>query len=211
MSTLVRKGIGMCGRYAVSTPTEQLATHFNAQLPAEWQPRRNAAPSQNLPVLLNDGSRRIHLLNWGFVPSWSPSTRLINARAETLTEKPTFRNAFQRRRCLVLADAFYEWQAKGKHKQPMRFALSSTAPFAFAGIWEQRDETAAFLIITTTPNALVAPVHNRMPVILPPEAYALWLDNTTPAEALQSLLVAFPADQMACTEADSALLRDFTA
>ncbi len=202
----------MCGRYAVSTPTEQLAAHFNAQLPAEWQPRRNAAPSQTLPVLLNDSSRAIHLLNWGFMPAWAPSTRLINARAETLTEKPTFRSAFQRRRCLVLADAFYEWRvSKGKAKQPMRFALSSGKPFAFAGIWEQRDEAAAFLIITTTPNTLVAPIHNRMPVILPPEVYALWLDNHTPTEALQALLVAFPADQMTCTEADSALLRDFTA
>lgn len=203
----------MCGRYAVSTPTEQLAAHFDAQLPAEWQPRHNAAPSQTLPVLLNDGSRAIHLLSWGFTPAWSPSTRLINARAETLTEKPTFRSAFQRRRCLVLADAFYEWQAtgNGKRKQPMRFALSNSKPFAFAGIWEQHDETAAFLIITTAPNTLVAPVHNRMPVILPPEAYALWLDNNTPTEALQTLMVAFPSDQMTCTEADVALLRDFTA
>lgn len=119
----------MCGRYSLATPPDQLAAHFGAPLPPEWQPNPNAAPSQHLPVLLADVG--FTLMQWGYTPSWA-KTRLINARAETLTEKPTFRAAFQSQRCLVPADAFYEWQTlPDGSKQPMRFALRDGASFAF--------------------------------------------------------------------------------
>ena len=198
----------MCGRYSLNASAEQLAAHFEATAPAEWQPRLNAAPAQRLPVQLAQGA--LTLMTWGQTPSWS-KTRLINARAETLTEKPTFRAAFQAQRCLVPADAFYEWQALADgEKQPMRFALRNGALFAFAGIWLQTaDALPAFLIITTTPNALVAPIHDRMPVILPPEHYALWLDSATPVPILRDLLCAFPAQQMIGAPADAAALRRF--
>ncbi len=198
----------MCGRYSLATPPDQLADHFRAALPPNWQPSLNAAPSQSLPVLLEPG--RFALLRWGCTPSWA-KTRLINARAETLTEKPTFRAAFQARRCLVPADGFYEWQTlPNGAKQPIRFGLQDGAPFAFGGFWLQEgDSPPAFLIITTAPNALVAPVHNRMPVILPPERYAAWLDPAAPLAALQPALQAYPAEEMLSQPADPAALRRF--
>lgn len=198
----------MCGRYSLETPPEQLAAHFGAALPAEWRPRLNAAPSQSLPVLLERNA--FVLMQWGYTPSWA-KTRLINARAETLSEKPTFRAAFRSRRCLVPADAFYEWQsAPDGTKQPIRFALRDGAPFAFGGIWlQERDMPPAFLIITTAPNALVAPIHDRMPVIVPPERYAAWLDPATPLTALQSALCAYPTELMTSQPADAAALRRF--
>jgi putative SOS response-associated peptidase YedK len=198
----------MCGRYSLNAPAEQLAASFEASVPDEWRPRLNAAPAQRLPVQVAHGALR--LMTWGYTPSWA-KTRLINARAETLSEKPTFRAAFQAQRCLVPADAFYEWQtlANGK-RQPMRFALQDGALFAFAGIWLQTaDSEPAFLIITTTPNALVAPIHDRMPVILSPEHYAVWLDSAAPIAILRDLLRAFPAQQMTCDPADAVALRQF--
>ncbi|MFN7211080.1 MAG: SOS response-associated peptidase [Aggregatilineales bacterium] len=199
----------MCGRYSLAAPPDQLAAHFGAPLPPEWQPNPNAAPSQHLPVLLADVG--FTLMQWGYTPSWA-KTRLINARAETLTEKPTFRAAFQSQRCLVPADAFYEWQTlPNGTKQPMRFALQDGAPFAFGGLWlRERDSPPAFVIITTAANALIAPLHHRMAVILPPERYAAWLDPATPLATLQEALRPYPAEQMTCQPADPAVLRRFT-
>lgn len=214
----------MCGRYSVATPPDQLAEHFNATLPLptpDQRPRQNAAPSQNLPVLLNDGSRQIAYLKWGLIPAWakdpSISNKLINARAETVAEKPSFRDALNKRRCLVLADAFYEWQkATGGKKSPIKFSLADNTPFAFAGLWEtwrnpQGDTIHTFTIITTTPNPLLAPIHDRMPVILSSAAQALWLDNMAAKADLLALLVPFPSELMTSAAADPNILRDFAA
>lgn len=194
----------MCGRFSIFADPERLAERFNATAPAEGLvPRYNAAPTQDLPVLLNQGDRVIQLLRWGLVPFWAkdPSigNRMINARSETLAEKPSYRTALRKRRCLVLADGFYEWQKVPGGKVPMRVALKSGEPFAFAGLWETWDAPdgdllRTFTIITTSPNDLVAPIHNRMPVILLPEYEAVWMDNAAHQEAWLDLLRPYPAD-----------------
>jgi putative SOS response-associated peptidase YedK len=196
----------MCGRYTITAPADELAKRFDATLPPEMTgPRYNAAPTQGLPVLLNEGEREIKLLRWGLVPSWSKSISndysMINARAETITEKPTFRKALEKRRCLVLADSFFEWQKTGSEKIPMRIMLDSEEPFAFAGLWEtwKKPEGGvlhSFTIITTEANDLVAPIHDRMPVILKPESEKLWLDNDAGVEEWQKLLRPYPAKLM---------------
>jgi putative SOS response-associated peptidase YedK len=208
----------MCGRYSVAVDPEQLASRFNAELPSEpLPPRQNAAPTEHLPVLLNEGPRRIELLRWGLIPSWAddPSigSRLINARAETLAEKPSFRSALKSRRCLVLANAFYEWQkTEDGKKVPYRIALKTGEPFAFAGLWENwRDPSGqpvrTFTIITTEPNDLVAPIHNRMPAILLPEAEASWLGDNGVSEDWKDMLGPYPADLMVAEEASRDVLR----
>lgn len=198
----------MCGRYFISLQYDELQAAFpDFAPPSTWQPRYNIAPTQPVPVVANDGQQRISLYLWGLMPAWAkdPSigSRLINARAETLAEKPAFRAAFRRRRCLVLANGFYEWQVVPgqRTKMPLAIRLRSGEAFAFAGLWElwRPDDTPLFTctIITTEPNALLAPIHNRMPVILPRSAYAAWLD---PAEReprdLQALLAPYPAEEM---------------
>ena len=199
----------MCGRFVLSlTAVElQLALPW-LTVPAQLIPRYNIAPGQPVAVVPNDGRHRVDLFNWGLIPSWAQDEkigyRLINARAETLADKPSFRSAFRRRRCLIPADGFYEWQtaSAAKTKIPMLIRLRSGEPFAFAGLWEEWHATdgsqiLSCTIITTTPNELLAPIHNRMPVIVPPAAYEQWLD---PAEqrpqSLQPLLAPYPAEQM---------------
>jgi putative SOS response-associated peptidase YedK len=199
----------MCGRYTITADPTQLAERFNAAHPAELiQPRFNVAPTQSLPVLLNEGERQIQLLRWGLIPRWAkePSNdySMINARAETLEEKNTYRDAFRKRRCLVLADSFYEWQKTPdvKTKVPMRIMLKSGQPFAFAGLWEtwKDHETGelirSFTIITTTPNDLVEPIHNRMPAILLPELENEWINNDAGPDVWRDLLKPYPADLM---------------
>ncbi len=152
-------------------------------------------------------------MRWGLIPLWakdmSIGSRMINARAETIAEKPSFRNALRRRRCLVLADGFYEWQRVGKSKKPMRIVMRSGEPFAFAGLWETwRDPEGTVIpsctIITTTPNELLKPIHNRMPVILPRDIEDFWLDESVddPA-ALTSVLTPYPDDEMEVYEVSS--------
>jgi len=199
----------MCGRYTITADPTQLAERFNAALPSELiQPRFNVAPTQSLPVLLNEGERQIQLLRWGLIPRWAkePSNdySMINARAETLEEKNTYRDAFRKRRCLVLADSFYEWQKTPdvKTKVPMRIMLKSGQPFAFAGLWEtwKDHETGelirSFTIITTTPNDLVEPIHNRMPAILLPELENEWINNDAGPDVWRDLLKPYPTDLM---------------
>jgi len=198
----------MCGRYTVSVDPGQLAERFNAAPPAETlQPRYNAAPSQHLPVLLNEGTRQIQLLQWGLIPHWAKNAsdyNLINARAETVEEKPSFRDAMQKRRCLVLADGFYEWRKTPAGKVPMRITLKSGEPFAFAGLWEtwkdpenpDGDPLRTFTIVTTTPNDLMATIHNRMPVILGRDDENLWIDNAPGITRWRELMKPIPADLM---------------
>ena len=196
----------MCGRYSIAVPTQELAERFQAELPSQpVDPHYNAAPTQNLPVLLNQGERQIQYLRWGLIPSWakddSTGYKMINARAETLSEKPAYRTALRKRRCLVLADGFYEWKKTSNGKIPMRFTLKSGEPFAFAGLWETwknpEDEwVRTFTIITGEPNDLVKPVHDRMPVMLLPENEKIWLDDGAGETVWQNLLRPYPADLM---------------
>ena len=176
----------MCGRYTLTLDPAELQDLFDLTEPppASLAPRYNIAPSQPVPVIANGAERKLELFRWGLIPSWAKDpdigNRMINARAETLAEKPAFRAALKKRRCLILADGFYEWKREGSRKTPMYFQVERGKPFAFAGLWETwTDPDQALVrsctIITTRANALVEPVHDRMPVILPPSAYAGWL------------------------------------
>ncbi|NML66081.1 SOS response-associated peptidase [Hymenobacter sp. RP-2-7] len=197
----------MCGRYTVISPAPALAKRFGAAEPASPAPNYNAAPSQALPIITNAAPQQIQLVPWGLVPGWSrdPASgpKPINARAETLQEKPSFRQLLARKRCLVLADSFYEWQATERGKVPHRILLQSEEPFAFAGLWDEWVDKASgevhptFTIITTEPNELMASIHNRMPVILPgPEAERAWLADDLGPSAHQKLLLPYDAALM---------------
>jgi putative SOS response-associated peptidase YedK len=199
----------MCGRFTLTIDPADLKDAFpDFIFPSQGTPRYNVAPSQPVLVLPNDGTNKANYFVWGLIPSWSkdPSfgSRLINARAETLAEKPSFRSAYKYHRCLIFADGFFEWQARpgSKSKLPHLIRLRSGKPFAFAGLWDtwqspDGSEIKSAAIITTTPNELMAPIHDRMPVILPREAYAQWIDPTPhfPVD-LNSLLVPYPAEEM---------------
>jgi putative SOS response-associated peptidase YedK len=191
----------MCGRYTIFTDAAALEARFHAYVPASLlAPSYNAAPSQGLPAILNVNLYVITVSAWGFRPEWADwrdVTPIINARAETVATKPFFRQAFRTKRCLVLADGFYEWKRTGKGKVPYRIVLKTGEPFAFAGIWSlgqdaQRRPWSTFAILTTEANRLVAQLHNRMPVILQPQDEATWLNpEASPAEA-QACLKPFP-------------------
>jgi len=203
----------MCGRYTLTLSLEALQKTFpNVKFHIEHTPRFNIAPTQMIPAIREDieGNLRADLLKWGLIPSWSKDEsigfRLINARAETLSEKPAFRKALISRRCLIPADGFFEWVnvEDSKNKLPIYFLLKSKAVFAFAGLWEtwkspQNVEINSATIITTEPNAIVGQFHSRMPVILPTEAYMNWLTSRpiSPNE-LQLLLKPYPDVEMDC-------------
>jgi putative SOS response-associated peptidase YedK len=197
----------MCGRFAFDATADEAQQSFSGFIfPADMSPRYNIAPGQ--PVLALTGENRADYFKWGLVPSWAKDikigNKMINARAETLAEKPAFRNAFKKRRCLIPATGFYEWQKQpdGKTKVPMHIHLLSGQPFAMAGLWETWQSTdgqkiQTCTVITTEPNALMQPIHNRMPVILPPETYATWLDSEEQsADVLNDLLKPYPAVSM---------------
>ncbi len=193
----------MCGRYALITDGEELATIFDAPEFVSWSPRYNIAPTQTIPALLfADEGLSLRHLHWGLVPSWAKdrknSGRLINARAETVAEKPSFRSAFRTRRCLVPADGYYEWVKHGNVKQPYFITHIPTRPFTFAGLWEQwQDPNGTTLsscaIITTAANEDLSTLHHRMPVVVEPGDYARWLAPQTDKTDLQELLVPAPA------------------
>ena len=197
----------MCGRYTFITPAPAIEQRFDARFTAAAPTTYNAAPSQRLPVITNAAPHQIQLLSWGLVPSWSrepaAGPKPINARAETLAEKPAFRQLLDRRRCLVLADSFYEWQATPAGKVPHRILLRDERPFAFAGLWDEWLDRATgelhptFTIITTEPNALMASIHNRMPVILPDRAAEqAWLNDGAGLAAHQHQLLPYAAAAM---------------
>ncbi|MFZ0532487.1 MAG: SOS response-associated peptidase [Anaerolineales bacterium] len=199
----------MCGRFTLTIDPNHLQEAFPwADIPEDLNPRYNIAPSQPIAVIPNTGDNTVSMYKWGLIPSWSKDPaigdRMINARAESLAEKPSFRNAYRRRRCLILADGFYEWKQSPslKSKQPVYIRIKSERPFAFAGLWEiwkspDGSEIRSCTIITTQPNSLLEPIHNRMPVILPPNAYNLWLasEDRQPAQ-LNDLLIPYPSDEM---------------
>ncbi|HEY8668521.1 MAG TPA: SOS response-associated peptidase [Tepidisphaeraceae bacterium] len=197
----------MCGRFTLITlaqiPDVFPWIHLGE---VDARPRYNIAPSQPILAVANDGRNTLDYMQWGLVPSWAkdPSigSKMINARAETLAQKPAFRQALARRRCLIPADGFYEWKKRGKTKIPMLIRMKSHRPFMFAGLWEVwRDANGNKLptctVITTAPNELMKEIHDRMPAVLRPEVYEKWLstEEKVPAE-LQSLLEPFPADAM---------------
>jgi putative SOS response-associated peptidase YedK len=199
----------MCGRFTLTDPGADLAVQFNLPEVPDVYPRYNIAPTQPVAaVRLNtrNGQREMVMLRWGLIPSWAQDpdigARMINARAETAAEKPAFRAAFRRRRCLVVADGFYEWQKQGGLKQPFYIHLRDSQPFGFAGLWEfwkdpegQAVETCTLL--TTEPNSLIRSFHNRMPVILAPEYYDMWLNPEIEDPAvLQPMLKAYPPEEM---------------
>jgi putative SOS response-associated peptidase YedK len=202
----------MCGRYTLFVDRDELEERFDARFPESavpFEPRYNAAPGQELPVITNEASDEFRRLEWGLVPSWADDDRggLINARAETVTEKPSFREAYESRRCLVPADGFYEWVETDGGKQPYRVAFEDDRPFAMAGLWERWEpETTqsgldafggglegeadegpleTFTIVTTEPNDLVAELHHRMAVILEPGREREWLTTDDPRSCLK--------------------------
>ncbi len=204
----------MCGRFTVNVTLDLLAEFFGVtSIPPGMPPpapRFNVAPSQ--PVLIvraghQRGSRELAHVVWGLVPSWagdpSVGTRMINARAETVAEKPAFRNAIRRRRCIVPATGFFEWEKTGASRQPHLFSMADGRPFAMAGLWENwlsddGSEIQSTAILTTKANKLVRRVHDRMPVILKRESFARWLDpGNEDAASLAPLLCAYPPEEMA--------------
>lgn len=197
----------MCGRFVIAADAQTLLRAFDLATLPEVPPRYNLAPTQAAPVITNEAPREIQMFRWGLIPSWakdiSIGSKLINARCEGLEDKPSFRAAFRRRRCLVPVSGFYEWQALAGGKQPMYITLSDHPVFALAGLWEVwRDAEGrplhTFTILTTDANAFMAPIHNRMPVIVRPEDYALWLSpGEAPAAALREVFAPFDAGQMA--------------
>ncbi|MCI1857055.1 MAG: SOS response-associated peptidase [Sporolactobacillus sp.] len=204
----------MCGRYTMMMPFTKIIRRFQAQKhpdAADYVPSYNVSPGRPILCVINDGKiNRMGFLHWGLIPPWARDEkigyRLINARKESLMEKPSFRHAFLNRRCLIVADGFYEWKHTGdgkKTKQPLRFCLKSGEPFALAGLWEAwispKDGKKRYTctIITTDANELMAPVHDRMPVILNREDEAKWLNPANhDANALLTLLKPYPSAQM---------------
>jgi putative SOS response-associated peptidase YedK len=192
----------MCGRFTQASEPKAIAELFGLPIEAvpPYRPRYNLAPTQPALVLRrhpHSGEKELTFLTWGLVPSWAKDpgigNRLINARAETLAQKPAFRAAFRRRRCLIPADGFYEWRQAGKSKQPVFITRKDGEPLALAGLWEHWEAPdgsviESFAIITTEPNELVRPIHDRMPAILPEDAFALWLAPDADLADLQSLL-----------------------
>lgn len=203
----------MCGRYTLRRVD---LAHYGVRHPGDLalfeefteRPRFNIAPSQDVPLVRTnrEGERVLSLIHWGLIPHWTrgkPRTRPINARAETVSTSGMFRQAFARRRCLVPADGFYEWQKlDAKSKQPMFIHFPDERPFAFAGVWErwQPEEGVepvdTFAIITTRPNVLMSPIHDRMPVILTPERYSIWLDREADPHEAADLLKPYPDDEL---------------
>ncbi len=198
----------MCSRYTSLKDLSELLAHFEVEVSdLTALPAGDLLPGQTVPAVIHAGGRRLVLLRWGLIPAWAKDPaigrKLFNARAETLAEKPSFREAFKKRRCLIPADGFYEWTGQKGKKQAIRFSLASGGSFAFAGLYESwrppsGEPIRTCTIVTTSPNALIAPIHDRMPVILPRSAEAFWLDPAIrdPA-ALRPLLRPYPSEGMA--------------
>src|ERR1700739_2358778 len=189
----------MCGRFYLTASSAEIRKQFKLEKIPELVPRYNIAPMQTSPILIADETgRALDMARWGLVPSWSrdlsPGAGMINAPAETLDEKPAYRKAFDSQRCVVPANGFYEWQARGTKKQPYKIAVRNGALIAFAGLWERwtpegGDPVETFTIVTTRASKLVSEVHDRMPVIIAPADYQRWL--TAPAAAAKRLLLPF--------------------
>jgi putative SOS response-associated peptidase YedK len=201
----------MCGRFEIHNTLEIIARVFGIDsVTFDYTPSYNIAPSQDVLLVVNDGKRRLIKSRWGFVPPWakdiSDGYKMINARAESVAEKPSFRQAFQNQRCLVVADGFYEWKKEGTRKRPFYIRLKSGRPLGFAGlynIWRspEGEQICTSTIITTDANELVHPLHDRMPVITAPDAYDTWLDpNIHDRALLQNILKSYPSEELEAYE-----------
>jgi putative SOS response-associated peptidase YedK len=213
----------VCGRYSLATPTPaDVRAHFPVGESIEIRARYNVAPADDVLAVTVDreGSARGELLRWGLVPSWAErqdiGLKMINARAETVAERPAFRRAYERYRCLILADGFYEWRptpsalARRAHKQPFHITCTDQPVFAFAGLWSvwhapDGSTLRSCTILTVAANAAVAPLHDRMPVILPEEAESAWLDPSTPKAELAELLAPLSPERTALREVSTAV------
>lgn len=220
----------MCGRYSITKDIGELEklVKFICKI-TDFKPRYNIAPRSKVPVLVSEnGQNVLKEMRWGLIPSWAKdetiADKLINARAETLTEKPSFKKPFQKQRCLIPADGYYEWQKTGQGKIPFRFTMADDRFFCLAGLWERwirpdlegelglddagpskNQIVETFTIITCEPNPMAAKVHDRMPVILGPEHYSWWLESKFEPEFLKTLLRPFPAEMMECSQVSSAI------
>ena len=197
----------MCGRYTISKNREVLGSFFKAEFSQTHSPVYNASPGQDLPVILDVEPDRIVGAHWGIKPDWAlhESRPLINARAEFVNRRPTFTESFRRRRCLVIADGFYEWQATPGKKQPFRIALRSGDPFAFAGIWQEVDGKPSYVILTTEANQVTQPIHHRMPVLLEPKGTTAWLSHDLASSDLLKLLGPYLDDPMIAYQVSQAV------
>lgn len=200
----------MCGRFTITATLDELLERYgvydDTSIPT-YRPNYNVAPTQMLPVVINDGNNNcLELMKWGLIPSWAKDPKIafktINARAETVAEKPAFRTSIRRKRCIIPACSFYEWRKIGANKQPMRITLKSEEIFSMAGVYDswtdpEGEQVNSFSILTSEPNELMMDIHDRMPVILKPENEALWLDRgTNEPEMIRHLMVPFLSDQM---------------
>ncbi|MEL7038167.1 MAG: SOS response-associated peptidase [Cyanobacteria bacterium J06592_8] len=196
----------MCGRFSLTCSAEQLSATFELSEIHDFTPRYNIAPTQLIATVKIDSQsekRELNWMRWGLIPSWSKDTKmaakLINARVETITEKPSFRNAIRQRRCLILADGFYEWKKQEDRKQPYYFQQDSHQPFAFAGIWEQwkspeNEDIISCTILTTEATGEMCSIHHRQPIIVPKAIYSQWLDpNLTKPQDILPLLTSQPS------------------
>lgn len=210
----------MCGRYALTMDTDTLMDTLRERygiegnLVFDYHPRYNIAPGQQVVVIINDGTKnRVGLLQWGLIPSWAqdPSigNKMFNARAENLSEKPAFKHSFLNRRCLILADSFYEWKKDGDSKIPLRVKMKDNSILALAGLWStwkpaEGSPISSCTVITTTPNPLMAQLHHRMPVMLSIDTEKLWLNpEIRDPDLLASLLTPFPPESMEAYEVSS--------
>lgn len=199
----------MCGRFSLSS-IYGLQDRFGYENDIDLKERYNIAPSQQVPIVREDeGVRKASFYKWGLIPYWSKDTKIgfkmINARSETVNEKPSYKGPFKTQRCLILSDGFFEWQREGKEKKPYYFTLKDHQPFAFAGIWDRwekdREVIYSCTLLTTSPNDLVRPIHDRMPVILTKEMESAWLDpHIQDTDFLKSLLVPYPEEDMMAAE-----------
>jgi putative SOS response-associated peptidase YedK len=197
----------MCGRYTLTVDIKTIAEKFGVPATLETSPRYNIAPTQEVVTVMRNGTSHLALLRWGLIPSWakdeSIGSKMINARAESLAEKPSFKGLLRSKRCLIVADGFYEWKQENGYKTPMYITLKNGDPFAFAGLWDQwkspdGEQVRSCTIITTEPNEVLAPIHNRMPAILLPGAYEDWLNpDMRDEQALSHWLAPYPAEEMA--------------
>ena len=196
----------MCGRFSQTKTKQEVKKRFNLKkVPETIKPLFNIAPSQDIEIILNESPDELSIARWGLLPSWSKEEKttysMINARAETISEKPTYKRLIKSRRCLIIADSFYEWKKVALEKVPYRILMKDEGLFAFAGIWDSWEKEGVIIksccIITIAPNKLCETIHDRMPVILPKECEGDWLSDT-PMEKVLDLLKSYPSDPMQC-------------
>jgi len=202
----------MCGRFILLTDLSVIVESFRiGEVTAEYKPGSSISPGQQISAVIRDDNvNKLVNFRWGLIPSWakdpSMGNRMFNARAETIAEKPSFREAFKKRRCLIVADGFYEWQKMEKGKKPFHFSLRSSEPFGFAGLYEtwlspENKPVKTCTIITTDANDLLKSIHDRMPVIVPKDKEALWMDHDVPGQReLTAILKPYPAEGMTMSE-----------